>query len=231
MRWYLRMHTLDASPQGVAVLAEPGVIRLLRFRPAKAAFDAVLRTQVVPAMRQCDELVDVFAGRRGPGDHGPRLVASAWRSPESMLAAVGASREIDGNGLEPEDGSTESELLWLPLAFAFRGDARGLPAVLRLVTGQVRPDELETYITDAHARTIADAAAGRGPVALYLAPDPPDSFRTLSVWIDWETLQQATGGDVNRPIATRHAERLLEWEAEHYEILPGIVDPVGAPRI
>jgi hypothetical protein len=104
-----------------------------------------------------------------------------------------------------------------------------MPAVLRFVTGQVRPDELDTYVAEAHEGTIADAAAGRGPVALYLAPDPSNAFRTLSVWIDWDTLQAATGGDVNRPIATRHAERLLDWEADHYEILPGLVEPGRRP--
>ncbi len=213
------------------MLAEPGVLRLLRFRPAKAAFDAVLRAGIVPAMRQLDGVVDVFAARQGPGDLGPRLIASVWRSPESMLAGFGASGVPNGSGLEPIDGSTECELLWLPLAFGFRGTAATMPAVLRFVTGQVRPDELDTYIAEAHEGTIADAAAGRGPVALYLAPDPPNGFRTLSVWIDWDTLQAATGGDVNRPIATRHAERLLDWEAEHYEILPGSVEPVGASPV
>lgn len=213
------------------MLTEPGVIRLLRFRPARAAFDAVLRTETVPAMRQLDGLVDVFAGRQGPGDQGPRLMASIWRSAASMLTALDASGEANGRDLEPIDGSTECELLWLPLAFGFRADAASTPAVLRFVTGQVRPDELETYIAEAHEGTIADAAAGRGPVALYLAPDPPSSFRTLSVWIDWNTLQDATGGDVDRPIATRHAERLLDWQAEHYEILPGLVAPAGASPV
>ena len=213
------------------MLAEPRVIRLLRFRPVEAAFDAVLRAEIVPAMRQLDGLVDVFAGRQGPGDPGPRLMASVWRSPESMLAALDASSRPNGRDLEPIGGSTECELLWLPLAFGFRGNVARMPAVLRFVTGQVRPDELVAYIAEAHEGTIADAAAGRGPVALYLAPDPPNAFRTLSVWIDWDTLQAATGGDVNRPIATRHAERLLDWQAEHYEILPGLVEPAGASPV
>jgi hypothetical protein len=225
------MHTIDASSRGVAVLAEPGVIRLLRFRPAKAAFDAVLRTEIVPAMRQLDGLVDVFAGRQGPGDQGPRLMASVWRSPESMAAALGVAGTDHGGGLEPIDGSSECELLWLPLAFGFRSPTTTAPAVLRFVTGRVRPDELDAYIAEAHEGTIADADAGRGPVALYLAPDPPNAFRTLSVWVDWETLQVATGGDVNRPIATRHAERLVDWQAEHYEILPGLVEPAGASPV
>ena len=89
------------------MLAEPGVLRLLRFRPAKAAFDAVLRAEIVPAIRRLEGLVDVFAGRQGPGDLGPRLMASVWRSPESMLAALGASGGPNGTDLEPIHGSTE----------------------------------------------------------------------------------------------------------------------------
>ena len=48
---------------------------------------------------------------------------------------------------------------------------------------------------------------------------------TLSVWSSWSALEVATGGDVGRPIATRHEERLLAWEAAHYEVLPNMGHP------
>jgi len=67
--------------------------------------------------------------------------------------------------------------------------------------------------------TVADRDAGRGPLALYLSCADDDSFSTLSVWPDWATLQDATGGNLGRPIATRHADRLVEWTASHYEVM------------
>ena len=91
------------------------------------------------------------------------------------------------------------------------------------MSGRVRPDELESYVAEAWAGTEDDAAAGRGPDALYLAAQPPDLFRTLSVWPDWQTLQDATGGDIDRPIATRHARRLVAWSARHYEVVPDLI--------
>jgi hypothetical protein len=47
-----------------------------------------------------------------------------------------------------------------------------------------------------------------------------DRFVTLSVWSDWTTLQAATGGDVDRPVTTRHAQLLTDFHAEHYEAIP-----------
>ena len=103
------------------------------------------------------------------------------------------------------------------------------PGIVRLFEGQVRPGELDAYVDDARAGTLLDAAAGSGPMALYLARRTADAFVTLSVWPDWSTLQDATGGDVERPIATRHAHRLVAWHAEHYESIPGLTPARRTP--
>jgi hypothetical protein len=42
---------------------------------------------------------------------------------------------------------------------------------------------------------------------------------TLSVWESWSAIEAATGGDVRRPMATRHPERIIAWEATHLEII------------
>ena len=85
--------------------------------------------------------------------------------------------------------------------------------------GRVRPGELAAYVAEAERGMAADRAAGHGPIAFYLACAQDDAFRTLSVWPDWSTLERATGGNVQQPIATRHAERLVEWSADHYEVV------------
>jgi len=136
-----------------------------------------------------------------------------------MEAVLGES--IDGSPFHPEllDLSTDRDLRICELEFGDRDESMGTPAVLRLVEGTVRPGELGAYIEEARIGTIADRDAGRGPLALYLSCSAHDSFMTLSIWPDWATLQDATGGNLDRPIATRHAERLVDWTASHYEVM------------
>ena len=56
----------------------------------------------------------------------------------------------------------------MPIALRFAPPAAA--TVLRLFRGTVRPGELEPYIDEAQAGTLADTEAGAGPTALYLAP-------------------------------------------------------------
>ncbi|MDP9482526.1 MAG: hypothetical protein M3P84_04800, partial [Chloroflexota bacterium] len=102
--------------------------------------------------------------------------------------------------------------------------------LLRVVHGDVYLGGLERYIELARAGTLADAESGRGPLSLYLAPRLPKGFVTLSVWSDWATLQEATGGNIDQPIATRHARMLSGWQAEHYEVIPDLWAPPRSVR-
>jgi hypothetical protein len=42
---------------------------------------------------------------------------------------------------------------------------------------------------------------------------------TVSTWTEWDDVEDATGGDIHRPQATRHADRLVDWSASHFEIV------------
>ena len=87
--------------------------------------------------------------------------------------------------------------------------------------GSPAPGQLDGYLDEARAGTLADRAIGEGPLALYLAVDPPDRFVTLSLWGGWSHVEAATGADHEHVDRTRHAERLVTWTAEHYEVIPG----------
>jgi hypothetical protein len=192
----------------------------------RAAFDRILREEMVPALFELPGLTDGYVGRQGPEELGPRLVATIWGSHDAMSAAVGLSFEQPVFLPEHLDETSDRQLEWLPLAFGHRFARPERPGVLRVVDGQVRTGELDRYIEEANAGTLADAAAGRGPLALYLAPRPAeDRFVTLSVWPDWGTLQEATGGNVDQPIATRHAQLLRSWRVGHYEAIPELALP------
>ena len=179
------------------------------------------------------DLVDVYVGRQGPDEMGERLVASVWKSRPAMAAAVGEGFEPAMFHPEHLDETTDRVLEMEDLAVAMRfDDPPSMPeptaGVLRVARGHIQPGELDAYREDVRLGTLADAEAGHGPLALYLAVEPPDRFLTFSVWSSWSLLEAATGGDVRRPLATRHAERIKEWGATHYEILPNMAHP-GSP--
>jgi hypothetical protein len=207
------------------VATESRVIRLFKFRPVRVAFDLILREEMVPALLELPGMTDLYVGRRGPEELGPRLIVTIWESRDAMATAVGES--FDQPIFLPKylDETTDRVLEFSPLAFGCRFTRPEQPGVLRLVHGAVRTGGLDRYVDEARAGTLLDASHGRGPLALYLAPQSVASFVTLSVWSDWGSLQAATGGDLDRPITTRHAKLLDAWEAEHYEAIPGLGEP------
>ena len=182
-------------------------------------FDGDFRAVLIPDLLDLPGIIDAFAGRRGNPGPGDRIVASLWLNRQAMTMALG--EEIEGAPLHPEvpGGGTDRTLLTCDVEFGDRVESDDEPRVLRLAEGIVRAGELDLYTREARAGMIADRTAGRGPTALYLARTGAESFVTLSLWRGWPTLQDATGGNVHQPIATRHADRLVAWTASHYEVI------------
>jgi hypothetical protein len=201
-------------------VAEPPVLRVFSFRPVHSAFDAVLRDVMVPDLRRFPELLELHLGRRGPDELGPRLVASIWSSRGAMAAAVGEG--FDPPTFHPEylDETADRVLEIMPLAVSFRFERPDPARIMRATRGRIRPGERAAYVEEARLGTLADAESGRGPVALHLGTGPgDDDFLTVSVWERWSDIEAATGGDIERPIATRHPERIVDWDATHFEII------------
>jgi heme-degrading monooxygenase HmoA len=196
------------------------VIRLFRFRPARVEFDQVLRTVMLPDLRRIDGLLDVHVGRHGPDQLGDRIVATVWTDRGAMVAGIGPSLAESTFHTERMSDTTEHHFEVLELDVSLRFDGGAPSTLLRLFHGRVKPGELEAYIAEARAGTLADAESGRGPSALYLAADPPDRFVTLSLWPDWIAIERATGGDVRRPISTKDSSRIVEMDVVHYEVVP-----------
>ncbi|MBI2775741.1 MAG: hypothetical protein HYX57_00535 [Chloroflexi bacterium] len=201
----------------------PGAIRLFRFRPLRLAFDAVVRDELVPDLARQPGVVAVHAGRQGPGDLGPRLVVSVWNSRSTMEATMGEDIETPAFHPEYQREIAERDVIWLALRFARLATSEAPIGLLRLVTGTLRPGHLDDYAHAVITGTELDTDAGHGPLAIYLATRAPDEFLTLSAWRDWDTLQQATGSGTRQPMATRHAELLLDWSVAHYEAIPNVV--------
>ena len=117
----------------------------------------------------------------------------------------------------------------LPIALELDAAVDARIAIIRLVRGVTRPGELDAYLDDAREGVLSDRSTGGGPLAFYLAIDPPDRFVTLSLWGGWSHVEAATGADHEHVERTRHEERLVSWTAEHYEVVPGlgVIRPEG----
>jgi len=201
-------------------LALAPVIRLFSFRPTRPSFDTVLRNEIIPSMRGLADLQALHVGRHGPDELGPRLVASVWPSEDSMDRALGGARDWAGFHPERLADIADETIEVLPLAVSFQVAGAEPPRILRTLRGRILPGKRSVYIEEARAGVEADGEAGHGPLAYYLATGASDDdFVTLSAWRSWSAIEMATGGDIRRPLATRHPELIAAWEATHFEAL------------
>jgi hypothetical protein len=192
------------------------VVRVFRFRTARPGFDSILRGQMMAEMRAMAGLEDVFFGRQGPDDVGPRIVVSTWSSREAMVAGVSDHLGV----FHPEYLSATSDhvLEMYEQRIGDRVDGAE-PSILRTFRGVVQPSELEAYVEEVRQGVDRDRRNETGPTALYLGASDEGEFITASAWREWDDIARSTGGTIHAPNATRHPERLLSWSVEHYEIV------------
>lgn len=198
------------------------VLRIVRFTPHSVGVDTRLRDALVPDLLCRPGIRGVFAGRMGPDDDGPRLLATLWATLDAI--APGTPGGQGSTAADPEQLAdvTDREVDTLELAIAMAPLRPADIGILRLVRGEARAGALDEYVRQALDGTIADRERGVGPQALYLATDGSSRFATLSLWDEWSHVEAATGSDVTDADRTRHAELLAQWTAEHYEVVPGI---------
>lgn len=195
------------------------VLRVFRFRPVHPEFDGFLRAEMVPDLRSSPGLLDVHVGRRGPDQGGDRIVTTVWEDRASMAVAVGETLETSTFHPERLVDTAERTLEILDLRILLPFAVADPPTLLRVFRGEVRSGELDAYVDETRAGTIADAEAGRGPCALYLAAEPSDRVVTVSLWPSWEAIEGATGGDIHRPLTTKDTRRLVGMDIAHYEVV------------
>jgi hypothetical protein len=206
-------------------VAGRAVLRLFAFEPAGTAriLDARLRDQIAPRIAELPGLTAQFLARR-VGEHVERrIIATVWTDADAMDAAL-------ESGLARIEADLEGEAEILSLGLALLDERPFEPTVLRIFRGTVKPGVLDRYVELARYGTVADMTADIGPVALYLAPQPPATVVTVSVWVDWDRIMQATGGKLDKPIATRHADQLVRAQVEHFEVIPARVAGLARQR-
>jgi hypothetical protein len=196
----------------------------------ESAIDAALRSACLPALLRTDPVVDAWIGRHGSRDRRTRLIASTWsEAPGEAPPDVKVVTALGSNGAADVTISREQTL---DLAVHERFDRPEPARILRLFRGRVRGGELDAYIADSRAGMVADALVNDGLIAFALGADPPDAFVTVSVWTGWSAIEEATGGNTRRPIATRHSVRLTGFDVVHFEVLPDLAArPVAAGAV
>jgi hypothetical protein len=198
-------------------MLEGTVIRLLRFRPVRPAFDEILRTHLIPDLCVQTGLLGCWSARQGPDELGPRVVVAVWAGGSSGGPTLDpASDRFDQRYLD-ETTDWASELH--PVRLYTRSPVDGESRILRLFRARVRPGELDAYEQEMRVGLELDASATSGPTAICVAETGPDAFLTVSAWRDWRDIEAATGGDTRRPRATRRPDRLVDWEVSHFEIV------------
>ena len=192
------------------------VVRVFTFRTVRPGFDSVLRDELMPEMRAMPGLVEVFFGRQGPDDVGPRITVSIWSSGEAMVAGVSDRLGV----FHPEHLAATSDHVLEVFEERIGDRVDGPPStILRVFRGVVRPGELGAYVDEVRDGVELDRRNGVGPIALYLGATDDGPFITASAWREWDDIARATGGDIREPNKTRHPERLESWSIEHYEIV------------
>src|SRR3954453_18908097 len=180
--------------------------------------DACIRRRGLAALSALPGVVETYAGRRGPDQNGERVIATVWSSGADSAQLQRDCLEVELAGFAPTVERVSTELL--PLRLTLRFPSESVPLVLRIFRGEIRPGLVDEYLSAARAGADHDAAAGEGPMAVYLSMTGELTFVTVSIWPGWLAIQERTGSDVHHPVSTQHRELLQSGSAFHYEILP-----------
>ena len=196
---------------------EAAVLRLSSFRTLRPAFDAVLRTTILPGMRSQSGLLALFAGRKGPDEVGARVVASLWSSVEALDAAHDAA-VADGPG-SPLAETADPIVEILPVLMWRSADEPLAAGILRVARGRLKETDLPSFAEVVTRESSRLEAGGRAPSDLIMAASARDSFVMLTTWVDWSAIEEATGASISEPLRTKRLAALEIFEADHFELL------------
>lgn len=206
------------------------LIRLLTFRSGAAGevIDEFLRRSLVPELVRQQGIRHAHIGRI-VAEVSSRVVLTVWEGDSPGLA--------EPLPFEMSDVIAEPRIELAPAAVALSFDASGGAGeeaqIMRVFRGRAQSGQVTAYLDAVREGTLADAAAGQGPLALFVGMFDGDRFMATSIWSSWQRIEEATGGNIRQPVSTRHRELLIDGAAEHFEIVPSTAvsfDQAGGPR-
>ena len=199
------------------------ILRLCTFVPegATSLVDARIRDVLAPSARTTPGLIASYAARRGTDADAERILVSVWSSEGALTASAAPNCLL---GLEGELPARTVEEL--PVLLGIPVDMAVEPSILRVFRGRAKPGGLAVYIEAAQEGLQALLAAGTGPIGVFLGEVEPDVFVTVSAWSSWEHIALATGGDIERAIASQSVHELVAGTSDHYEIIPNTMSGI-----
>jgi hypothetical protein len=201
---------------------QPRSLRVVTFQAVgpDSAFDAALRSDVLPELVAQPDVVDAWPGRRGTGD-GSHVIVSTWADGWSGDPAHAPDLALlRGPNLAPLGGVEIVSVEQLEIAVHARFTRPEPARVLRVFRGATRPGELSDYVDEARAGMTEDSRINDGLVSFVLGHDGVDRFVSASTWTGWPAIESATGGNTRQPFATRNTRRLADFRIVHLELLP-----------
>ena len=192
------------------------VVRVFTFRTVRPGFDAILRGEMMPELREMAGLIDVFFGRQGPDDVGPRIVVSAGRRRTgwSQASAIASACSIPSTSRRRATMPSQCSSSASATVSTGRRPRSSAPS-----GGSSDRAKLDAYVDEVRDGVELDRRNETGPTALYLGATDAGEFITASAWREWDDVARSTGGSIHDPNRTRHPERLVSWSIEHYEIV------------
>jgi hypothetical protein len=203
------------------VVPGTAIVRLSHFRTVRPGFDAVLRESVLPELLGHPGVLRVFAGRQGPDEIGMRILVSVWDSGESMLRAFGGDPDAEPAALDETSGR---RVEILPVVVSSIGETLST-GILRIARAGLRDGDLEGYSRLVAQDLEGGREAGLSPLTVVLAGWGERGFVMISAWADWASIEAATGASIADPVRTKRVAGLVDFNADHYELLhdePGL---------
>jgi hypothetical protein len=193
------------------------LLRLFTFRPGAPGevTDQFLRQTLLPGLVLQPGVQHAYAGRI-VSDAGGRTVLTLWNERPAEDLVRPFDFEEGRAVLDPV-----VEVIEASVALVFQPPAEA--QIMRIFRGRARTGQAALYLDAVRDGTLKDVEAGRGPAALAIGMIDGERFVTASVWASWQRIEDATGGNIRQPIATRHGELLVDSTAEHLEIVPNSV--------
>lgn len=192
------------------------VVRMSSFRTRRPAFDAALRASVIPDLGVQPGVMHVLAGRQGPDEVGARLLISVWSSTASMAAA--GAQIGDTQAALPD--TTDHQLETFPVVLRVADPEPLSSGVLRVARATVEEGHsVRDYAAIVDRDLAALRASGSGPRSVVIAATDEHAIVMVSTWPDWTAIEAATGASVSEPLRTKRQAGLVDFRADHWELL------------
>jgi hypothetical protein len=198
----------------------------------EADFDAFMRDRSIDHVRELHGVESAWFAKRDEGSDWQFVAVTCWHDYDSMIEAVGPNLErpiVAPSDADFEVGGSAQHFENIDEPAVGSGTEA---TVLRLLRGRISPGHDEEVYASIRNEGwpllgtlpgIVDARIGRQ------ASPQGDVILHVTVWRDRSSLEQATGGALERPLMPMPAEWFSVESIDHFEIIKSTSDLGAEP--